>query len=69
MLTAPVLSANAFSVSLTTQSGHVYQCQFKTSLSQTAWTSLPLVAGNGGLLILTDNTIAGQERFYRVVKW
>jgi alpha-tubulin suppressor-like RCC1 family protein len=60
---------NSFSLSLLTQSGKVYALQYKNALSDSTWTSFPLVAGTGGLQALTDIAATAQQRFYRVVRW
>ena len=54
VLTQPILGTNGFSVSLPTQNGRVYQLEYKNSLTDSAWLSLPLHAGTGGMLQLTD---------------
>jgi len=63
------VNSNCFSVSLPTQSGRVYSLEYKTALSDATWTPLPLAAGNGGMLTLTDPTAASTARFYRVRQW
>ena len=65
----PTLSTNGFSVSVPTQSGRVYRLEYKSSLADVEWTALPLVAGNGTNLVLTDSTSPGSQRFYRVRRW
>ncbi len=69
ILTNPTDDANVFSFSLPSQSGKVYLLQYKDSLSDSNWTSLPLVPGNGDNLLLTDPTAANSQRFYRVLRW
>jgi len=59
---------NGFSVSVPTQNGRVYQLEYKNSLTDSIWQSLPLQAGTGGRLPLTDPAAASQ-RFYRVLRW
>lgn len=68
-LATPTIGTNGFSISLPTQSGRVYALQFKDSLTDTNWISLPLTAGNGGVLTLTDPTATDSGRFYRVLRW
>jgi alpha-tubulin suppressor-like RCC1 family protein len=64
------LNSNAtFSVTLQSQSGRVYALEFKDSLTDNSWTALPLVAGNGRLLELSDSSATGAQRFYRVRRW
>jgi uncharacterized protein YjbI with pentapeptide repeats len=73
VLTTPLTNlvgmTNSFSCSLATQSGRVYALEYKNSLSDSNWTALPLAAGNGGMLTLTDPTATGSQRFYRVQQW
>jgi len=47
----------------------VYALEFKNSLTDSSWTALPLIAGNGGLLRLTDSSASAGQRFYRVRQW
>lgn len=68
-LSNPSWTAKGFSVFLPSQSGRVYQLEYKNSLSDANWTPLPLTAGNGGLLTLTDPTTNSSQRFYRVRRW
>jgi alpha-tubulin suppressor-like RCC1 family protein len=65
----PAWTPGGFSVSLPTQSGRVYRLEYKTSLTDSNWTALPLAAGNGGALTLTDPTATNLQRFYRVRWW
>ena len=69
LLTNPTLGADGFSVSLPSESGRVYRLEYKNSLSDGDWTALPLAAGNGRVLTLTDPTATGAQRFYRVRRW
>ncbi len=61
--------ASGFSLSIPSLSGHVYRLEFRNSLSDQNWIALPLVAGNGGSLTLTDSFSTNAARFYRVRKW
>lgn len=65
----PTLSSNNFSFSIPSQSGRVYQLEYKNNITDTNWTPLPLVAGNGTNLIMTDPTATNSQRFYRVQRW
>jgi len=67
-LNHPKFGTNGFSFWLPTQNGRVYQLEFKNSLTDNVWLSLPLKAGIGGLLQWTD-TAAVLMRFYRVNQW
>lgn len=62
-------STNGFSFTLPGHSGRVFEAAYKTSLKATNWTALPYVAGNGGHVIITDNTASDSQRFYRVRRW
>jgi alpha-tubulin suppressor-like RCC1 family protein len=66
---SPALTPGRFTVSLPSQSGRVYALEFKDSLMDTTWNPLPLAAGNGGALTLTDPTATNSPRFYRVRRW
>jgi hypothetical protein len=57
------------SLSLPTKNGRVYRLEYTDSLAEPAWTPLPLVPGNGGLVTLTDPAAVDQQRFYRVRQW
>jgi len=68
-LVNPFLSNGVFTVSLPSQSSRVYALEFKNSFNVGIWTALPLLAGNGGRLTLTDPTATSTGRFYRVRQW
>ena len=61
--------SNSFSLSLPTQYGHVYWLEYKDSLTDTNWKTLPLNAGNGAALTLTNSTATNSQRFYRIQEW
>ncbi len=65
----PAWSGNVFSVSLFSQYSRVYRLEYQDDLSGSGWIGLPLVAGNGGPLGLSDPTATGGQRFYRVRRW
>ena len=65
----PTWNTNFFSVSLPTQNGHVYALEYENSLTDSNWNALPLAAGNGGILTLTDANAGDAQRFYRVRRW
>jgi len=69
LLERPVKSAGSFQVSLRTRSGRVYSLEHTPSLSNSNWTPLPLVPGNGGLQVLVDPTATSAQRYYRVTQW
>ena len=58
-----------FRVSVPTISGKVYLLEYKNALADSNWTGLPLVAGNGGAITLTDPTANASQRFYRLRQW
>lgn len=68
-MTNPTLTTNGFSVSVPSQSGRVYRLEYKTAVSDASWTALPLVAGNGVTLVLTDSSTMITQRVYRVRRW
>jgi Regulator of chromosome condensation (RCC1) repeat len=67
-LSGPTWKDGTFSVSAPTQAGKSYALEYKNSFSDTGWTPLPPVTGNGGLVTLTDPSAQGAARFYRVVQ-
>jgi hypothetical protein len=69
LATNPNLDANGFSLALPTQSGRVYLLEYKNSLSDSNWTLLPLIPGNGGTMLLADPTATNAQRFYQVRRW
>jgi hypothetical protein len=69
LMSEPTFFSNTFRVKVPSQSGRVYRLEYKSSLADTNWTALPLVAGNGANLVLTDATAFGSQRFYRVRRW
>jgi hypothetical protein len=68
-LSNPILTPGATTFSLPTQSGRVYALEFTDSIQSGSWSALPLAAGNGAVLPLTDPTATGTQRFYRVRRW
>jgi hypothetical protein len=68
-VTNAILSANGFSLSVPSQSGRVYVLQYKDSLTDSNWLSLPLVAGTGADLTLADTNSSSSQRYYRVLRW
>lgn len=65
----PTISSNAFSFSIPSQSGKVFELDYKNSLTDTNWVTLPLAAGNGTNLILMDSNATNSQRFYQVRRW
>ncbi len=69
VLSEPRMDAQGFHLSLPSQSGRVYRLEYKDSFVDSVWTSLPLVAGNGSTLRLSDPAPVALQRFYRVRRW
>ncbi len=65
----PTVGSNGFSLTVPSQSGHVYVLQYKNSLTDPNWISLPLIPGNGGPLLLADPSPPNSQRFYQVQQW
>lgn len=65
----PVLTSSNFQCFIPTQSGHVYRLEYKESLAESDWIALPLVAGTGQTLALTDPIPENAQKFYRVRRW
>jgi alpha-tubulin suppressor-like RCC1 family protein len=65
----PSLTSSGFNLFVPTQSGRVYSLEFNDSLQPDAWALLPLTAGNGGTIKLTDPVTAAGQRFFRVRRW
>jgi hypothetical protein len=64
--TNPHWSPSGFSVSVQTQSGKGYALQYKDSLTDTSWTTMPPVSGTGGVITLDGPLGPNGHRFYRV---
>lgn len=62
----PVLSGNAFTISVPTVRGKFYTLQYQTSLADTEWFSVAVAPGDGTVRTLTDPTASAGQRFYRV---
>lgn len=67
--TGASISNHIFSVNIPSLCGHVYDLEYTTNLKVHNWNWLPLVAGNGETLTLTDTNLTDQQRFYRVRRW
>jgi hypothetical protein len=65
----PASDQSGFHVSATSENGRVYRLEYKSALGDSSWNTLPLVAGNGSLINLTDSSAIGVQRFYRVRRW
>jgi hypothetical protein len=58
-----------FSFYIPSQCGRVFRLEYKNTLTQSEWTPLPLMAGNGTNLLLNDLSATNQARVYRVRRW
>jgi alpha-tubulin suppressor-like RCC1 family protein len=71
-LQAPLVSAscsaNRFRTSVATQSGRAYGLERAVAIGGD-WIPLPLTAGNGAVLTLTDPAATNSQCFYRVRQW
>ena len=66
LLPCQALTGNTFSVSLPTDRGRTYFLEYKESLSDSAWTTLSSVSGDGTVKTLPDSEATGSQRFYHV---
>jgi alpha-tubulin suppressor-like RCC1 family protein len=66
LLTNPRRQNNVFYVSLNSQSGVNYTLEYKNLLTDSSWTSLSAVAGNGSTLTLSNGSALATRRVYRV---
>jgi hypothetical protein len=62
----PSFSGQVFSLSFQSEQGTGYTLQFKNALTDPNWSDLETVAGNGGILTLTDPNATVPSRIYRV---
>ncbi len=69
LLVDPIWSNNVVQITVQSQSGRVYRLEHKDDISGSNWIGLPLVAGTGGELTLTDHNATSSQRFYRVRRW
>jgi surface antigen len=65
-LTVVSWTAAGFTLQLPSSVGARYTLQFKRALSDSAWTDMPPVIGDGSVMTLTDLTATDPARFYRV---
>jgi len=68
-LTDAAFAGGRFTVRVPTNRGRVYALEYKDSLSDAQWTLLPLLAGSGGAVTLSDAAPGPNQRFYRVRRW
>ncbi|HWH68168.1 MAG TPA: immunoglobulin domain-containing protein, partial [Candidatus Sulfotelmatobacter sp.] len=65
-LLKPVRNGNRVTMALPTLCRKTYFLEYKDSVRETFWRTLPGQPGNGGVRILTDPSATGQLRFYRL---
>ena len=66
---APAQHGSGFSLLIQTFYRENYALEFKNALTDTNWTALPAVSGNGGLRLMLDPEAAVPQRFYRLRQW
>jgi hypothetical protein len=69
VLTNVAFGPGGFTVQVPTDRQRVYGLEYTTSLANPQWTLLPLAAGTGGIVQLTDPAAGAARRFYRVRRW
>jgi alpha-tubulin suppressor-like RCC1 family protein len=69
LVTNVAFGAGGFTATVPTDRMRVYALEYKNSLSDAQWTLLPLVAGTGGAVALSDAAPGPGQRFYRVRRW
>jgi len=65
-LVNPSFSNNAFRMSVASVAGKSYTLEFKNSLTDSTWTGLPAVPGDGTVKTLVDSSATVPRRYYRV---
>ena len=63
---SPLASENRFSFSFPTESNKTYLVEHTMSLNPVYWQTLTNMAGDGGVVTVTDSTQAETQQFYRV---
>ena len=66
LLTNPRWSGNNFNVSFQSQNGKLYALEYKNAVTDSGWTGLVPVGGNGGVMTLSDTSANVPKRVYRV---
>jgi hypothetical protein len=62
----PTAEGNEFRLAASTLIGKTYRLEYKNSLSESNWTPLSAIDGDGRLKTLLDQTATVPQRFYRV---
>ncbi|MBC8096291.1 MAG: hypothetical protein H7Y43_10800, partial [Akkermansiaceae bacterium] len=65
----PSVSDDNFSFELLSESGRVYAPEYSELVSGGVWYHLPMQAGTGTNLLITDSNVTNLQRFYRVRRW
>jgi len=65
---APGKTGDNFIVSFQTNPGNTYTVQYTDTLTPPNWQSLPSVAGNGAVEIVTNSAPGIAHRFYRLIE-
>jgi alpha-tubulin suppressor-like RCC1 family protein len=65
----PTHTGNEFSVVARTIAGNHYALEYKNALSDSNWTSLTAIIGNGSPQFLIDRGATGPRRLYRIKQW
>jgi hypothetical protein len=70
-VTVPLVSEvtcqdGVFQASVPTLSGRLYTLQFIDDLTETNWTDLQSLSGDGTMRVLIDTSVTNRQRFYRV---
>jgi len=65
-LLSPQRSGNSYNVSIATVSDASYTLQYKTSVSQPAWSNASSTIGDGTIQILSDTNATNNARLYRL---
>jgi hypothetical protein len=67
VLLNPAALGNTFRFQFKSVPNAVYSPQYKVALTDSNWSSLASVLGNGGWVTITDTNLDSRIRFYRVV--
>lgn len=67
-IASPRVNGTTFSISVGTVSGKSYALQYKSTLADTSWVTLPSVPGDGTVQTLSDTNAVSNARFYRVTQ-
>jgi hypothetical protein len=65
-VTNPRRTGSVFSLSVPSLNGNTYTLEYKNTLTSPTWTALSPIAGNGGMLTLSDSSATVPSRVYRV---